>query len=184
MLDYLRTRAAAMTMANIRERIRAAARELESVAAAVAEADARRRPLADKWTIAEVVDHIAQTQVRGTEELRNLLAGRRPPGPPVYEALRSGAAQWAPWAELLEGLREANQAMVELLAAEPAVLDPLVAVPAPTARTILVVTRKLADGSSAPQIFVDELGCKEYAILQRLHLLDHRTQIQNLRAAL
>jgi hypothetical protein len=42
----------------------------------------------------------------------------------------------------------------------------------------------LPDGGTGPQIFVAELGWKEYAILQRLHLLDHRSQIKKLRAAL
>lgn len=53
-----------------------------------------------------------------------------------------------------------------------------------TVRTIVLVTRALPDGGTGPQIFVAELGWKEYAILQRLHLLDHRTQIKKLRAAL
>src|SRR5260370_35351136 len=92
-LEHLRSRAASMAVAGIRERVRAAARELESAVAGITEADARRRPLANKWTIAEVVDHIAQTQIRAAEEMRHLLAGRRPPRPPVYEAIRSEAAQ-------------------------------------------------------------------------------------------
>ncbi len=35
-----------------------------------------------------------------------------------------------------------------------------------------------------PQIFTVELGWKEYAQVQRLHLLDHRNQIKKLREAL
>jgi hypothetical protein len=180
MLDYLRSRATSLDAAGIRERIRAAAHELEAAVAPVTEAQARLRPIANKWTIAEVVDHIAQTQVRGAEELRHLLAGRRPPAPPVYEALRSGAAAWAPWRELVDGLHEANNELLSVLAAAPDERRD----GAPTVRTILVVTRSLPDGGTGPQIFVDELGWKEYAILQRLHLLDHRTQIKKLRAAL
>ena len=180
MLDYLRSRAASLDAAGIRERVRSAAHELESAVAAVGEAEARLRPIANKWTIAEVVDHIAQTQLRGAEELRHLLAGRRPPAPPVYEALRSGAAEWAPWPELIDGLHSANNELVAVLAsASDEKQDAAV-----TVRTILVVTRSLPDGGAGPQIFVDELGWKEYAILQRLHLLDHRTQIKKLKAAL
>src|SRR5580658_3506509 len=103
-IEYLRSRAAKLTTAGLRERVRAATQELENIVAPVTESDARARPLADKWTIAEVVDHIAQTQIRSAEELRHLFHGRRPPGPPVYEALRTGAPEWAPWAELIEGL--------------------------------------------------------------------------------
>ena len=111
----------------------------------------------------------------------HLLAGRRPPGPPVYEALRSGAAQWAPWSELVEGLRSANEELIALLASAP---ESEPAPDAPGVRTILVVNRTLPGGEIAPQIFITDLDWREYALLQRLHLLDHRTQIKNLRAAL
>lgn len=52
-----------------------------------------------------------------------------------------------------------------------------------TVKTVIVALRKLEDGRTEPQIFFAELGWKEYALLQRLHLLDHRTQVKNLHAA-
>ena len=64
MLDYLRTRASEMSAMAIRSRIHSAAGELEDAIAAVTASEARLRPFAGKWTIAEVVDHISQTQVR------------------------------------------------------------------------------------------------------------------------
>jgi len=178
MMDYLRTRAGELSTAMIRERIRTAAHELEGVVATVSATEAHLRPIEGKWNIAEVVDHIAQTQIRGTEELRHLLAGRRPPHPPVYEALRSGAGQWAPWELLVEELHSANQAMIDLLASAPDEVAP----EAPTVKTVMVTLRTLPGGASEPQIYFAELGWKEYALLQRLHLLDHRTQVKNLRA--
>ncbi len=179
MLEYLNARASELSVAQIRERIRAAAQELESAVAAVDPADARRRPIEGKWNIAEVVDHISQTQIRGAEELRHLMAGRRPPLPPVYEALRSGAGQWAPWQMLTEELHAANQAMVTLLeSAKEEVPSP------PTIRTVMVTLRAVAGGGTAAQIYFAELEFKQYALLQRLHLLDHRTQIKKLRASL
>jgi DinB superfamily len=178
MLDYLKTRSAEMSAAAICARIRAAAHELEEAVAAVNAAQARMRPIEGKWTIAEVVDHISQTQIRGTEELRHLLAGRRPPLPPVYEALRSGAGQWAPWEMLVSELRDANQAMVELM--DTATDEPS----EQTVRTVMVALRKLDDGRTEPQIFFAELEWKEYALLQRLHLLDHRTQVKKLHQAI
>ncbi len=180
MMDYLEARAAELSAAAIRERICTAAHELESAVAAVSAAQARERPIPGKWTIAEVVDHISQTQVRGTEELRHLLAGRRPPLPPVYEALRSGAGEWAPWDLLVQELRDANRAMIEVLegAADMPFANP------PTVRTVVVALRKLDDGRTGPQIFFAELGWKQYALLQRLHLLDHRTQVKKLHASI
>lgn len=181
MLEYLEARSRELSGAAIRERIRAAAMELENIVAQVGAAEARMRPIPGKWTVAEVVDHIAQTQIRGAEELRHLLAGRRPPGPPVYEALRSGAGAWAPWELLTDELRQANRSMVELL--ESASEATPLATP-PTVKTVMVTLRKLDAGEMVPQIYFLELGWKEYALLQRLHLLDHRTQIKNLHRAL
>ena len=173
LLDYIRTRAAGLDAPRLRARVRSAAGELEAALAGLGEADARRRVLPDEWTVAQVVDHVAQSTVRSAEELRHLAAGRRPPGPPVYEALLSGAAHRVPWPELVEGLREANATLDRSLG-EP---------PAPgAAPAILVVAGP--DAASAPVIFAAELTWAEYALVQRLHFLDHRGQVRALRAAL
>lgn len=180
MLEYLGTRSREMSAGAIREKIRKAAEELEGALESVNATQARLHPAAGKWSIAEVVDHIAQTQIRGTEELRHLLAGRRPPLPPVYEALRSGAGQWAPWDLLVEELHAANRAMIEVLdgAADSVSSD------APTVRTVMVALRKIEEERTEPQIYFAELNWKEYALLQRLHLLDHRTQVKKLHASI
>lgn len=177
-LDYLRSRAAALSAAAIRARVRAAAIELDAALADVTEAEARQSPDAGEWSMAQVVDHVAQTTIRGTDELRHLLDGRRPPAPPVYEALMSGAAAWAPWQELLEGLQSANAEFDALLATAVEPERPAGSGTAPTVRAILVA------GGSPSDIFSAELSWKEYALVQRLHLLDHRTQSQRIRAAL
>jgi hypothetical protein len=54
----------------------------------------------------------------------------------------------------------------------------------PTVRTVMGTLRATADGRTVPQIYFAELQFKQYALLQRLHLLDHRTQIKKLRASL
>jgi len=189
MVEYLESRAAALTPAQIRARIRAAGTELESTLAGVTEVEARRHPVAGGWNIAEVVDHVAQTTIRGADELRHLLSGRRPPGPPVYDALVSGAAAWAPWEELQDGLASANDAFDAVLAtagadgAREARPGPGPASSQPTARAILVAPRTLPDGRVISDVFSAELGWKAYALVQRLHLLDHRNQIRTLRGA-
>jgi len=181
MLDYLRSRAVALGPSEVRARIRAAAAELDAQLAAIDEASARAYPRGGDWSIAQVVDHVAQTQIRAADELRHLLAGRRPPAPPVYDALTSGAATWAPWPELVEGLRSANAELDAVLAG--------IRVPSPSAsavhaRTILVANAPEPDGTVRAETFAAELDWKEYALVQRLHLLDHRTQVRGLRAAL
>ncbi len=187
MQEYLRTRAAALGPAEIRARVHAAAAELEAALAGIVEMDSRRHPLAGEWSLAQVVDHVAQTTVRSAEELRHLLAGRRPPAPPVYEALTSGAAARAPWVELLEGLHASNAEFDAVLGSAPSRDAPPPAGSPPTARAILVVNGPIArgpDGPEAAEIFVADLTWKECALVQRLHLLDHRTQVRRLRAAL
>lgn len=181
MMEYLESRSAQLSAPAICQRVRAAARELEDAVASAPPRQIRLRPVAGKWTIAEVVDHISQTQIRGAEELRHLLAGRRPPLPPVYEALRSGAAAWAPWETLVEDLHHANQSMIEVLEhasdAPPPASDP-------TVRTLLVALTAQPGGETGSQLWFADLPWKQYALLQRLHLLDHRTQVRNLIAAL
>jgi hypothetical protein len=180
MVEYLRRRSGELTPRAVAGRLAAAASELEDAIARAAPEQARLRAIPGKWNLAEIVDHIAQTQVRGAEELRHLLAGRRPPLPPVYEALRSGAAAWAPWETLVAGLHDANRSMVELLLQVPDdAPDGTV-----TVCTVMVALRKRDDGTAGPQIWFAELRWKEYALLQRLHLLDHRTQVRNLLARL
>ena len=190
MLEYLDERAKTLSPRDISERMKAAALKLEGVVASVDEKDVRRRPFPGKWHIADVVDHISQTQIRGAEELRHLLSGRRPPGPPVYEALKSGASDWAPWPTLVRGLQDANREMlsvIEIVSAGRGSDNRQHArdgVAAPTVCTVLVANCKLQNGQIIPQIFIAELDWRQYALLQRLHLLDHRTQIRKLLKAL
>ncbi len=181
MLAYLRERARALSPAEIAGRVRAAMGELDAALDGVDERASRERPIAGEWDIAQVVDHMAQTQIRAADELRHVLAGRRPPAPPVYEALTSGAAMWAPWAELLDGLRSANEEMNAVLAA--GIRDGAPASGA-TVRTILLANTSESDGRVVQETFVADLDWREYALVQRLHLLDHRTQVKKLRAAL
>jgi hypothetical protein len=170
LLEYLRSRAVSLGPAGIRDRVRAAATEFENAAASVSQEEARRHSISGKWSIAEIVDHMAQTQIRSAEELRHLLDGRRPPSPPIYEGLRSGAPEWVPWPELLDGVRAANAEVVALLVSAASMPE----LPPATVPAILVV---------GGQKFVAELGWREYALCCRLHLLDHREQIKKLRTA-
>ena len=179
-IDYLRTRAAGLDAPRIRARVRSAGAELVAALAGFGQTEARRPVRPEEWTVAQVVDHVAQSTVRAAEELRHLLAGHRPPGPPVYEGLLSGAAHRVPWSELVEGLREASAAL-------DAVLAEAVHRPPPedqTATVPTILTTDAPDPGSGAELFAAELTWKEYALVQRLHFLDHREQIRRLGAAL
>ena len=177
LLDYLRTRAAGLDAPRLRARVRSAAAEFDATLAGLDEEDARRMVRAGEWTVAQVVDHVAQSTVRSAEELRHLRAGRRPPGPPIYEALLSGAAHRVPWTELVDGLRDATAALDDALSGSAAVeMDASRAVTAPA---VLVINAGEAVG--VPDIFAAELTWPEYALVVRLHFLDHRAQVRVLR---
>ena len=178
-IEYLTVRAEAMPGEQVVARFRAAVGEFEAAVDGVAETEARAVVSPAEWTAAQIVDHLAQTTARNADELRHLLEGRRPPAPPVYEALVSGAAHRVPWDELKADLAEANAMFGTLLgvATRQAPASGL------TIRTILVINRTLADGTVEPEHFDAELGWKGYALTARLHLLDHRTQVRKLRRA-
>jgi hypothetical protein len=175
-IEYLTVRAEAMPAEQVIARFRAAAGEFEALLDEFDEAEARAVVIPGEWTAAQVVDHLAQTTARNADELRHVLDGRRPPAPPVYEALVSGAAHRVPWPELKAGLADANGVFETLLglAARQAPARDL------TIRTVLVINRTLTDGSVEPEYFDADLGWKGYALTARLHLLDHRTQVKKL----
>lgn len=175
-IEYLTVRADAMPGEQVIARFRAAVGEFDAAIAGFDEDDARTAVLPGEWTAAQIVDHLAQTTVRNADELRHLLEGRRPPAPPVYEALVSGAAHRVPWEELRTELAEANAELGRLLG-RAVRHEPKAGL---TVRTILVINRTLADGTVEPEHFDAELGWKGYALTARLHLLDHRTQVRKL----
>ena len=177
-MDYLTVRAESLPAEQVIARFRAAVAEFEATLDGFDEDDARTVIVPGEWTVAQIVDHLAQTTARNADELRHLLDGRRPPAPPVYEALVSGAAHRVPWATLKAELAEANAEFAQLLARAAR------QAPGPelTVRTILVINRTLADGTVEPEHFDAELGWKGYAMTARLHLLDHRSQVRKLRA--
>jgi hypothetical protein len=182
LLETLRARARELDAGALRARVRAAAHDFAGTLTGLAEADARRTLGAGEWTIAQVADHVAQSTVRGAEELRHLVDGRRPPGPPVYEALGSGAAHRVPWLELVEGVHEAAAALDAVL--EAAARRPPPDDPPATARAILVLPPAPADPPGAETTLAAELDWKEYAFVLRLHFLDHRRQVRRLRTTL
>jgi hypothetical protein len=176
-LEYLTERADAMPGSQVLARFRAAVGEFEAAIEGLDEATARAVVAPGEWTVAQVVDHLAQTTIRNADELRHLVEGRRPPAPPVYEALTSGAAHRVPWGALTAELGAANGEFAALLgrAVEQETTSAL------TVRTVLVINRTRPDGRVEPETFDAELGWKGYALAARLHLLDHRTQVRALR---
>jgi hypothetical protein len=188
MLTYLE-RGPDFSARSLALRFRDAVEQFDAAIGEVNVADARNVAIPGQWTIAQVMDHVAQTMIRSAEELRHLLQGRRPLAPPVYAALISDAAAWEPWPTHVHNVRAANGEFGALIAEAERfeTTHPKTPVTQPTSRvtvtTVLVVNRAIGDGRVEPETFTAELTWQSYVLVQRLHLLDHRSQIRKLQAA-
>lgn len=177
--DYLRARASAVAADVVHERVAAALAAYEQLVVSVDAATAARRPIPGEWTIQENVDHLVETYRPGVDELRCLLAGERPPGPPIPADLRSKAPRLRPWPWLLDELRRLHADALGLLAAVPADFATTVRAP-----LVMVVNVPLPGGGVEPVHWVEELDWKAYAIVSwRLHAIDHLNQAKKVLAA-
>jgi hypothetical protein len=170
----------ALTPAQIRGQIVAAFDALDAALASVPPGHVPRRPQPGEWAVGEVVDHLVETYRPGVDELRCLLAGQRPPGPPIPAALQSKAPLLRPWPWLLEELRRAHRDVIELLDAVPPDFDTEARV-----ELVMVVNVTGDDGVVRPLQWVEELDWKAYALASwRLHAIDHMKQVRKIVAAL
>lgn len=177
---YLRARGTDASAVDIARQVAAA---FGAVAAAVSTGDAdraRRRALEGEWCVQEIVDHLVETHRPGLAELRELLAGRRPSGPPIPPGLQSSAPLDRAWPALLDEMRRVHDDIVRTLETVPADFTTDARAP-----VVLVVNQKGPDGSPAPPLqWVEELDWKAYAIVWRLHAVDHLNQARKVLAAL
>ena len=171
--EHLEQKGSRLPLAQIRERVGAAFAAIEEVLAGVGEAEARRRAIPGEWCIQEVVDHLVETHRPSIDELRYLLAGRRPAGGPVPAGLQSAEPMRGRWPDLLRELTALHAAVLDVLATAP---DGFVT----TARAplIMVINVRERDGRPVPIHWTEELDWKAYAIVFRLHVLDHLSQVK------
>lgn len=176
--EYLEQQGSRRSAAQISERVAAGFHALEEFLDGVSEADARARPMAEEWTIQEVVDHLVETHRPSVVELRELLANRRPTGGPIPAALQSAHPMARRWTDLLNDLTRVQAEAVEAVAAAP---DTPTDARAPV---VMVINVKEADGREAPLHWIEELDWKAYAIVFRLHVLDHLGQARKVLRAI
>lgn len=177
--EYLRTRGTLVAPSVIQERVAAAFAALESFLDSVPPEMVARRPIAGEWTIQEVVDHLVETHRPGLDELRCLLAGQRPPGEPIPASLQSKAPLLRPWPWLRSELKRVHGDIVDTLARVREDFQTEARAP-----LVMVVNVPRDGGELVPLHWVEELDWKAYAIVWRLHALDHLNQAKKVRAAL
>jgi len=175
---YFRSKAG-LTPATVREQIAAAFDSLDAVLAEVPAGRAPLRTLTGEWSVQEVVDHLLETYRPGVDELRCLLAGRRPPGDPIPASLQSKAPLLRPWPWLLDELRRVHRSVLDLVGGVPA--DFATGARAPI---VMVVNVPGPDGGVRPLHWVADIEWKAYALVSwRLHAIDHLNQTRKVLAA-
>ena len=176
--EYFATNGTQAPAAQIHERVAAAFTALDAALTGVSAAQAARRPIPGEWSAQEIVDHLLETHRPGVDELRCVLAGQRPPGEPIPAALQSKAPLLRPWSWLLDEMRRVHALILDLLAAVPP--------DAPTearAPIVMVVNVPGPDGAGRALHWVEDLDWKAYAIVWRLHAIDHLKQLKKVLAA-
>jgi len=97
-------------------------------------------------------DHVVETHRPSRDELRDLLAGRRPSGPPVPASLQSKDPLGRPWAAVLDDLGRVHADIVADLAAAPDDLPTRV-----RARVVVIMNAEATDGATVPLAWEDEI---------------------------
>lgn len=138
---------------------------------------ARTAAIPGEWSVQEIADHVLETHRAGLDELRCLLAGRRPPGEAIPAGLQSRAPLLRPWPWLLSELGRVHADILEALRAAP---DADTGVSAPI---VMVVNVPGEGGAAALLQWIEECDWKAYAIVWRLHAMDHLNQVRRVLAA-
>jgi hypothetical protein len=172
--EYLRDKGTLLSSAEIHERVAAAFSALEGLLDGVTDAQAGARPIEGEWTIQEVVDHLVETNRPSLEELRDLLADRRPAAGPIPAGLQSPDPAARPYRALVADLKAVHAEVLDVLREAP---DRMTAARAPI---IMVINVKGEDGREAPLHWTEEVDWKAYAVIFRLHELDHLTQAKKI----
>ncbi|HET7876041.1 MAG TPA: DinB family protein [Methylomirabilota bacterium] len=169
--EYLHQKGSVLRPAQIRERVAGAFAALEEFLQGVSEEEARARPWPGEWTVQEIVDHLVETHRPSIAELRELLEGRRPSGGPIPASLQSKEPTGRPWEDLLSELKGLHAETLSVLdgASDAHPLDA-------KAPVVLVINTTEPDGRRTALHWVEELDWKAYAIIFRLHTLDHLSQ--------
>ena len=176
--EYLHAKGTAAPLPALRKRVGQAFERLETFLASVDADRAARVAWAGEWSLHEIADHVVETHRPSLEELRELLAGRRPTGGPVPAALQSGKPL-RPYAAVLAEMRQIHAGVVSAL--ESAGDDVMTDARAPI---VMVVNATDAAGAAVPVHWVEDCDWKAYAAVLRLHAIDHLHQAKKVLAAL
>jgi hypothetical protein len=177
--EYLHANGTAAPLPPLRKRVGQAFERLETFLGSVDAQRAARVAWAGEWSLHEIADHVVETHRPSLEELRALLAGRRPAGGPVPAALQSPEPLSRPYGAVLAEMKEIHAGVMAALEAAGHHFTT-------DARAPIVVVANATDstGATVPVHWVEEFDWKAYAAVLRLHAIDHLHQAKKVLAAL
>jgi hypothetical protein len=172
-LSYIRAQGTEAPLAKIRGRAAETFAALEALLDGVTAEQARRRPQPGKWSVHEIVDHLIESDRPGLAELSDLLDGISSTRGPIPAGLLSEDPFARPFPQLVATLKSIHRDFLAILdeADDSIPLD---------ARAPVVMVLKVAqeDGTHAPIHWNQDFDWKAYALIVRMHTLEHKHQIE------
>lgn len=162
-LDYLRRKGTEAPLERLREHVAATFRDIEALLDSVPPGLRALRPGLSRWSVQEIVDHLVESHRPAVEQLREMVAGRRPTTGAIPAHLQSVAPLDRPWEDLVEDLKGIHRALLSLL--DEASDGTSLGVTAP----VVMVVQSIE--------WEQELDWKAYVQAYRGHTAQHRAQI-------
>jgi hypothetical protein len=173
-MAHIRSRGTDAPPAAVHQKLAAAYAQFDGTLAGLGDETATAVPAPAEWSVRDVADHLLESERAGLDELRCLVAGEAPPGPPVPASLRSKAPHHRPWPWLVAELARIH---ADILAA--VAVGPGPSAGEPTAPAVF-----WAEVGGQPTEWIEELDWRAYAAVLRVHTLEHLAQIRATLAAL
>jgi DinB family protein len=172
-MAHLRSRGSDAAPAAVHQKLGAAYAQFDGLLAGLGVEAATAAPAPGEWSVRDVADHLLESERAGLDELRCLVAGEAPPGPPIPASLRSKAPHHRPWSWLVTELARIHADILAAVASGPAAVAG-----EPTAPGVF-----WAEIGGEPTEWIEELDWRAYAAVLRVHTLEHLAQVRAILAA-
>jgi hypothetical protein len=172
-MAHIRSRGTDAEPAAVHQKLSSAYAQFDGLLATLDIEVATAEPAPGEWSVRDVADHLLESERAGLDELRCLVAGEAPPGPPVPASLRSKAPPYRPWPWLVAELGRVHGDILTAVAAGPARVAG-----EPTAPGVF-----WAEVGAEPTEWIEDLDWRAYAAVLRVHALEHLAQIRAILAA-
>jgi DinB family protein len=167
-MAHIRSRGTDADPAAVHQKLATTYAQFDGLLAGLGVGAATAAPSPGEWSVRDVADHLLESERAGLDELRCLVAGEVPPGPPIPASLRSKAPHHRPWPWLLAELSRTHADILAVVASGPAH-----APGEPTAPGVF-----WAEVGGEPVEWIEEMDWRAYAAVLRVHTLEHLAQIR------